>query len=106
MIILGILTTIVQPYKSKKVNIYHSVLVLILALGSSLVTLESQEVVNAYWIHEVALCLITLISIFPTLNAVAYAIYYCIFHSCLKKCFVGRSLNHDLESLLGSHSRE
>ena len=99
MIILGILMVILQPY--------HSVLVLILALGCSLITLENQEVVNAHWIHEVALCLIILISIFPTLIAVGYAIlHYCILHSCLKKCFVERTLNHDLMSLLGSHSRE
>ena len=72
MSILVIMMFLLQPYKSKRVNNYQIVLMLILAIMCFLCVLVSQS--KAYWISYTLTFLIGLLAAFPLLYAIAYAI--------------------------------
>ena len=72
MSILVILMFLLQPYKSKRVNNYHTVLMLILAIICFLSALVSQS--KAYWISYTLMFLIGLLAASPLLYAITYAI--------------------------------
>ena len=108
LILLGMLMIILQPYKSRKVNTYHSMLIFIGALTCLFATVASQKTVKAHWIYDMALYSIALICLLPTLIAIVYTTY-CIFYPCFKKYWQAFSQNRtdsNLESLLNSHGRE
>ena len=108
LILLGMLMIILQPYKSRKVNTYHSMLIFIGALTCLFATVASQATVKAHWIYDMALYSIALICLLPTLIAIVYTTY-CIFYPCFKKYWQAFSQNRtdsNLESLLNSHGRE
>ena len=105
-ILLGMLIIVLQPYKSRKMNTYHSVLIFILALASLFVTVASQQAVKAHWIFNMAIYFAALVSFSPTLIAVVHATY-CIFYPCFKKYwqhFFQNYTDSNLDSLLNSSS--
>ena len=69
---LVILMILVQPYKSKRVNYYHTVLMLILAINCFLGALLSQS--KIFWILDAGIFLMGLLSTSPLLYAIAYII--------------------------------
>ena len=101
LLILVTLMFLLQPYKSKRVNYYHTVLMLILAINCFLSALVSQS--KAYWILYTFILLTVLLSACPFLHAIAYII---INHTpCRRfKQYWQRKLQNDddpeLESLL------
>jgi hypothetical protein len=72
LLIIAILIFLLQPYKSKRVNYYHTVLILILATNGFLCTLASQT--KEYWILYTDMFLIGLLAASPLLHAIAYVI--------------------------------
>ena len=72
LLILVTLMFLLQPYKSKRVNYYHTVLLQILAIICFLSALLSQS--KVYWISYTLIFLIVLFSTFPLLHAIAYVI--------------------------------
>ena len=105
--ILVILMFLLQPYKSKRVNYYHTVLMLILAITCFLSALVSQS--KAYWISYTLMFLIGLLSASPLLYAIAYAIINHTPCKRLKQYWQKLPENDDdpeLESLLQTNNED
>ena len=102
---LAIVMLLLQPYKLRRVNYYHAVLMLILAIDCFISALVSQS--QIHWISYTGIFLIALLSASPLLYALAYVT---INHTpCRrfidKRCWqkLPRNQNHDdpeLERLL------
>ena len=95
---LVILMILVQPYKSKRVNYYHTVLMLILAINCFLGALVSQG--KICWILYAGIVLMGLLSTSPLLYAIAYIIINHTPCRRVKQCCQKLPQNHDDESVL------
>ena len=82
---LGVLMILLQPYKSRKVNTYHTILPLIMAVACLSVTILDQAETKARWIIQKELPFIVIFCLSPTLVAIAFVTYY-ISYRCSKKC--------------------
>ena len=105
--ILVILMFLLQPYKSKRVNYYHTVLMLILAITCFLSALVSQS--KAYWISYTLMFLKGLLSASPLLYAIAYVIINHTPCKRLKQYWQKLPENDDdpeLESLLQTNNED
>ena len=69
LLLLVILMIFLQPYKSKRVNYYHTVLMLISAIDCLLGALASHS--KIYWISYTGIFLIVMLSASPLLYAIA-----------------------------------
>ena len=75
MIFLGAMIVVLQPYKSSKVNTYHTIMVLYLAVTCFLATTLDQATIKAQWIVNTVADLIGIMCLLPTLVAIAYVMY-------------------------------
>ena len=87
LIFLGVLMILLQPYKLKKLNIYHSILPLIMAVVALSITVLSELETKARWNIEIdsEIILIGIFYSLPALVAMAY-VAYCTSYRCHKKC--------------------
>ena len=73
-----------QPYKSRKLNTYHTILPFIISLSCLSCTTLDQAEVKARWMIGTAAIFTGMMAIFPTLVAGVYVVY-CIIYRCYKK---------------------
>ena len=85
MILLGALLIVVQPYKSTKVNTYHTILVLYVAVSCLSITALNVAIIKAHRFVEAVIAFIGVSFILPTLVAMAY-VTSCISYRCYKVC--------------------
>ena len=90
---------LLQPYKSRKVNTYHTILPLIMAVACLSVTILDQAETKARWIIQKELPFIVIFCLSPTLVAIAYVTYY-ISYRCSKKCRVVWPMFHLKKKIL------
>ena len=84
---LGMLMILLQPFKSSKVDIYHTIIVLSVAVACCSVTM--LNLAEVYDRHTLSLpaAIILLFSITPTAVATAYVGYF-IAKRCFRICTV------------------
>ena len=107
MTLLVILMILLQPYKSRRVNYYHTVMMLILAIICFLSAIVSQSKIN--WISDTGIILIGLLSISPLLYVIAYIIINHTPCRRFKQCWLKHSKNDDdpeLENLLERNNKD
>ena len=87
LIFLGMLMILLRPFKSSKVNIYHTIIVLSVAVACCSVTMLNLAAVDAR--HTLALpeAIILMFTITPTAVATAYVGYF-IAKRCFRICTV------------------
>ena len=82
---LGALMILLQPYKSSKVNSYHTLIVFHLAVICFLIPALDLATIKAHWIITTLTVFVMLIVVSPILVAIVY-VYYCISYRCLRQC--------------------
>ena len=85
LIFLGVLMILLQPYKLKKLNIYHSILPLIMAVVTLSITVLNEIEIKARWFIEIEAISISIFYSLPAPVAMAY-VAYCTSYRCRKKC--------------------
>ena len=106
MIFLGALMVVLQPYKSSKLNAYHTMIVLYTAVFCFSVTTLDEAVIKAPWITNVVNYYIGILCLLPTLVAIVYVIH-CVSYLCFKKCqAVWQPQKGELESLIHKNGNE
>ena len=75
LICLAILMVILKPYKSNKVNIYHTSLVLFLAIICLSVTTFDESTMKAHQATNVVMTLILVLASAPTIALTVYIVY-------------------------------
>ena len=83
MLFMGSLILLLQPYKSVRVNVYHAVLLTGIAISCFSATSAYQATAKDHWIAIMAVGIVILIGIVPTLASIALLVY-CIFYGLLK----------------------
>ena len=104
---LVILMVLLQPYKSRRVNSYHTVLMLILAIICHLTAITAQS--KKYWIINTGGILLGILSISPLLFVIAYLVIYHTPCRRFKKCWQNLPQNGgdpELASLLETSNEE
>ena len=108
MTVFVILMILLQPYKSRKVNNYHIVLMLNVTLISFLAVVVVQS--KVCWILNTGAILIAILSHSPLLIIIAYGIIYRTpcrrFKQCWPKFPMHNEGNPELDSLLEINNRE
>ena len=80
---------ILQPYKLRKVNVYHALVLLYLAASCFSVTAFDLATIKAQWSINTMMFIVLLFAVLPTLIVVVY-IVCCAVHKCYKEgkqCF-------------------
>jgi hypothetical protein len=72
---IGMLIILLQPFKSTKVNTYHTLLLLIMATGCFTVTLINEMDTKAHWMIRKMVPLLEIFYISPILAVILYAAY-------------------------------
>ena len=85
LVFLGALMAVLQPYKSSKLNIYHTMIVLFTAVVCLSITMLDQATTKAQWIINAVEYSIGIMCLSPILVAITYVIY-CVIYRCFKKC--------------------
>ena len=98
------LMTLLQPYKSRRVNNYHIVLMLILAMISFLTAIVAQSKAN--WIIHTGIILIGLLCTSPLLFVISYIVIYHTLCRRFKQYWLKFDGNPELESLLNTNNRD
>ena len=98
------LMTLLQPYKSRRVNNYHIVLMLILAMISFLTAIVAQSKAN--WIIHTGIILIGLLCTSPLLFVISYIVIYHTPCRRFKQYWLKFDGNPELESLLSTNNRD
>ena len=78
---IGMLVIILRPFKSRKVNIYHTLLPFIMATGCFSITLINQVLITAMWMIKLSALLVGFFFMLPILTVILYAVY-----RCYRKC--------------------
>ena len=78
---IGMLVVILRPFKSHKVNIYHTLLPFIMATGCFSITLINQVLTTAMWMIKLSALLVGFFFMLPILAVILYAVY-----RCYRKC--------------------
>ena len=84
-IFLGVVMIIFQPYKLKKLNIYHTLLPFFMAAASLSIMFLDEAEIKARWFIKPAVSLIAIFYTSPILVAMAY-FTYCMSYRCHVKC--------------------
>ena len=85
LIFLGVLMIILQPYKSEKLNIYHTTPLFIMAVACLSITVLNVAEIKAPCFIKTEIMLIGILFMSPTLVAMAYVTYR-LTYRCRKKC--------------------
>ena len=104
---LVVLMILLQPYKSRRVNNYHTALMLILTINCFLSALVSQS--KIYWISYTGIFLIGLLSASPLLYVIAHVIINHTPCRRFKQCWRKLPQNDDdseLERLLEANNED
>ena len=106
LMIIGMLIILLQPFKSSKVNKYHALLLLIMAIGYICITLKDQVESKARWMNKSVLLLVGIFYMSPIVALILYTA-----HRCYKRCHtLWLKIHHqipELESLvIGKQNRE
>ena len=107
MLFLIMLMILLQPYKSRTVNTYHIVGMLVIIINCFLAALVAQG--KVHWIANTGSILIGLLSNSPILFVIGYAIYYRTSCRSFKRYWLRLPQNDrdpELENLLETNSRE
>ena len=75
ILLVVIVTVVLQPYRSAKVNNYHISLQLVLAIASFLIALLDQASIKDNWLMHLINYMIGMISILPIVIAIIYTAY-------------------------------
>ena len=75
LVFLGALMAVLQPYKSSKLNIYHTMIVLFTAVVCLSITMLDQATTKAQWIINAVEYSIGIMCLSPILVAITYVIY-------------------------------
>ena len=93
---IGMLIILLQPFKSTKVNTYHTLLPFIMATGCFTITLINQAENNARWMIRIMVPLVGIFYVSPILAAILYAV-----HKCCRRCRkIWRKQNPELQNLM------
>ena len=98
LILLGIVMVLFQPYKSAKVNTFHTILPFFMAFSCFLVTLLDEAEVKSRHMIRVITLIIGIVLALPLLAILLYAIYHCVIHKAYKKCQEHLHPNHQRSS--------
>ena len=93
---IGMLIILLQPFKSTKVNTYHTLLPFIMATGCFSVTLINQAEVSARWMIRKVVPLVGIFYVSPILAVIVYAAYKC----CRRCRKIWRKQNPELQNLV------
>ena len=100
---IGMLIILLQPFKSTKVNTYHTLLPFIMATGCFTVTLINQAENNARWMIRKVVPLVGIFYVSPILTVIVYAAYKC----CRRCRKTWRKQNPELQNLvIGNRNRK
>ena len=72
---IGMLIILLQPFKSTKVNTYHTLLPFTMATGCFTVALIDEAASNDHWMIRIVIPLIEIFYISPILAVIVYAAY-------------------------------
>ena len=86
LLLFGTLLVILKPYRSRKVNTYHTMIIIYLAITTFTISIFHQATIGDYWIVNFSMGSILLLVFLPTLVITVYVVYYCIVHCCFKSC--------------------
>ena len=104
---IGILIIILQPFKSTKVNTYHTILLLIMAIECLSITLIDEAETKARWTIRIAVPVVAIFYVSP--NGILVVIVYAVFR-CYRRChtvWFKYYRNMELENLMtGNRNRE
>jgi hypothetical protein len=92
---IGMLIILLQPFKSTKVNTYHTLLPFIMATGYFTVTLIAEAESNARWIIKKVVPLVGSFYVSPILAVILFAAYKC----CGRCCKIWMKRNPELQNL-------
>ena len=85
MIFLVVLMIVLQPYKSSKLNTYHTIIVLYTVVFCFSATTFDEATIKAQHFTIMMKNFIGILCLLPPLVAVVYVIY-CVSYRCFKKC--------------------
>ena len=107
LLFFGIIMVILKPYSSRRVNTYHTTLLLYLAIICFSITIFRQALSEDRWIINFSLTSILLLALLPNLVITLYIAYYCIVHCCFKSCpRAGKVLSQQRRKKLGINMEE
>ena len=95
---IGMLIILLQPFKSTKVNTYHTMLALIMAIECLSITLIDEAETKVRWMIRKVVPVVVIFYMSPILAMIVYAVYRCYrrCHTVWFKCY----RNLELESLM------
>ena len=96
---IGMLIVILQPFKSSKVNTYHTLLPFFMAICCFSITTVIQAESKAYWMIRFLIPLVVIIYISPILAMMAYAVCKS-YRRCQILWLKVRQRNPELENLI------
>ena len=98
---IGMLIILLQPFKSTKVNTYHTILPFLIAIGCLSISLLNEAVSKARWMIRTVVAGVVIFYMSPILALIVYAAF-----RCYRKCrrirleHYQRNLELDQENLM------
>ena len=103
---IGMLIMLLQPFKSTKVNTYHTVLLFVMAIGCLSITLIEEVESKARWMIREVVPVVLFFYLSPILAVIIYATYKC-YKRCHTVWLEYYQRNSELENLMiGKKSKE
>ena len=106
LLLFGTLLVILKPYRSRKVNTYHTVITLYLAITTLTISTFPQAKIGDYWMAKL-ITVSYLLTLLPILVITVYVVYYCAVHCCFKSCpQAGKVLSQQRRKKFGINMEE
>ena len=103
--VIGMLIILLQPFKSSKVNTYHTVLPFIMAIGCFYITLIDQVESKAQWMIKNVGFLVAIFYMSPIVAMIVYIVYRC-YRRCHTLWLKVHHTSPELENLvIGNRNR-
>ena len=100
---------LIQPYKSGKANVYHTILLLIMAVYCYLITLLDEAEIKAHWMIRYVV-LVTEFSFMAPIFVMAAYISYCVAYrlhkKCQEVCLIHRQRNYEQQNMANEEISE
>ena len=105
LMVIGMLIILLQPFKSSKVNTYHTLLPFIMAIGYFCVTLIDQVERKAHWMIKNVEFLVGIFCMSPIVAMIVYIAYRC-YRRCRTLWLKIHRMSPELENLvIGNRNR-
>ena len=101
LLFLALFMIMLRPYRSGRLNIYHTVMVMYIGIVCFAITAFDEATIKGQWIIQPLMTFILVLAVLPTLALVSY-IGYRVLHQCCKVC----KLKSACHTLLKTKSKE